>query len=69
MLTAADCDEILHQFPPVVAAFAYGSGVIEQAGYANLSNLIPSSTESSSLPMVDLIFVVSDWSRLTVIFS
>lgn len=35
MLSGFDSDEILKQFPPVVFAFAYGSGVIEQNEYCS----------------------------------
>lgn len=61
MLDSIDGEEILRQFPSVEFAFAYGSGVLPQAGY-NYSN-------SSLLPMLDLVFAVSDpvqWHRLNM---
>ena len=67
MLSGFDSDEILKQFPPVVFAFAYGSGVIEQNEYFQ-GHLPPQTTDGSSkgaaaaatMPMVDLIFAVDD---------
>ena len=53
MFSAEDSVEILQQFPPVVYAFAYGSGVVTQGGYDY-------SKPSSQLPMLDLVFVVED---------
>jgi hypothetical protein len=52
----SDIQDILRQFPTLDAAFAYGSGVIEQGGYEKLRL----TTESASMPMVDMIFVVND---------
>lgn len=71
MLSDLDTEEILRQFPPILAAFAYGSGVIEQGGYsysyslpnnrsAFLQEEANTNTPPLPLPMVDLIFVVED---------
>lgn len=70
MLSGFDSDEILKQFPPVVFAFAYGSGVIEQNEYfqGHLPPHPQETTDGSSkgaaaaatMPMVDLIFAVDD---------
>ena len=55
---SANKEELLallaEQYPPVLAAYAYGSGVVAQAGYDY------SSADPSQLPMLDLIFVVED---------
>lgn len=68
VLTDHDFNELLKQFPPVLCAYAYGSGVIKQDGYEHLNNaanpLNASSaaveSSSQSLPMVDMMFVVED---------
>lgn len=44
-------ESILEQFPSVCFAFAYGSGVIEQTGYAS---------NSASQVLIDVILVVED---------
>lgn len=48
--------EVLAQYPSVSAAFAYGSGVVEQGGY----DYSLKDKDSAQLPMLDLIFVVED---------
>jgi hypothetical protein len=71
MLENNEIKEILQHFPPVELAFAYGSGVFVQKGYdySSLSTSSSSSSsplkeknqkKSSSLPMVDFIFVVEN---------
>ena len=50
-----DFSALLATFPETNFAFAYGSGAIEQGGYSYDKNL-----PASSLPMLDLIFVVDD---------
>lgn len=49
-----ELQEVLSQYPNVLAAFAYGSGVVEQGGYDY------SGVDPAQLPMVDMIFVVED---------
>lgn len=49
-----ELQEVLTHYPDVLAAFAYGSGVVEQGGY-DYSGVNP-----AQLPMVDMIFVVED---------
>ena len=65
MLSDTDCQELLRQFPLVEGAFAYGSGAIEQSGYDY-------KRKSSSLPMVDLVFIVEDpykWHQQNLIIN
>jgi len=54
--------ELLGHLPPVDLAFAYGSGVFQQAGYE--SPTTPGSSlpldNYSHLPMLDLVFAVKD---------
>lgn len=57
MLSSDDANEILSQFPKVESAFAYGSGVVQQASY---------DYKNGEFPMLDLIFVVDnaeEWHR------
>lgn len=59
MFTPSDIDELFNQFPAVDFAVAYGSGVLKQEGYDY-------NVESKHLPMIDMIFAVSDsveWHR------
>lgn len=49
-----DYDKILRRFPPISYAFAYGSGVFQQAGYDNIS------APNGNQPMYDVILVVDD---------
>ena len=44
---------LLAHFPPVDFAFAYGSGAVQQIGYAY-------DVTSKELPMIDVIFAVTD---------
>ena len=55
MLQEGDVEEALSMFPSVSAAFAYGSGAVEQGGYHY-------SVENggAELPMLDLVLVVED---------
>jgi mitochondrial translocator assembly and maintenance protein 41 len=54
MLSPVEAEGLLNQFPEVVFAFAYGSGVVKQGGYDY------TNTPSQKLPMIDLILVVDD---------
>jgi len=59
MFSQFDIDELFEQFPPVEFAVAYGSGVLKQNSYDY-------EVESKQLPMIDMIFAVSDpleWHR------
>lgn len=63
----SDYAKILPHFPSVDFAFAYGSGAIQQRGYDYSSSDggcdVTSSSSSSSLtelPMIDVIFAVTD---------
>lgn len=58
MLTDADYQELLRQFPPVLSCFAYGSGVVEQGGYNY--TLDKTLNQKEKLPMIDLIMIVDD---------
>lgn len=49
-----ELQELLGHYPTMVAAFAYGSGVVEQGGYDY------SAVDPSQLPMLDMIFIVED---------
>lgn len=66
MLSDKDCEDILSIFPEVAFAMAYGSGVVEQAGYdyslaKRPDSVLNSNNDSASLlPMLDFIFVVED---------
>lgn len=53
-ITLDSLDEVLRSYPPMVCAFAYGSGVVEQGGYDY------SHKDPARLPMLDMIFVVED---------
>ena len=55
MLQETDVEEVLSMFPPVTAAFAYGSGAVEQGGYQ-----YSDKKGGAELPMLDLVFVVED---------
>ena len=54
-----DLTAALQAFPPVDLAFAYGSGVFQQSGYAVLPSGDLDAARTPS-PMVDLVFAVSD---------
>ena len=56
MFNDADITELLRQYPPVDYAIAYGSGVLQQSNYDY-------TVEDSKLPMIDIIFAVSDAKR------
>lgn len=56
---------LLSHFPPVDFAFAYGSGVVQQEDYMDISSNT-GKKNFSDLPMLDLVFAVSDpvaWHR------
>ena len=55
MMQDADAEEVLSTFPSVTAAFAYGSGAVEQGGY-NYSD----EKGGAELPMLDMVFAVED---------
>jgi hypothetical protein len=54
MLDDEDAADLLAQFPSVEFAFAYGSGVVEQAGYTY------EYVDPQNLPMLDAVLVVED---------
>eukprot|EP00903_Cladosiphon_okamuranus_P009410 g8974.t1 len=53
-LSDEELTEIVSAFPAVEFAFAYGSGVVQQKGYAEYVS------RPSELPMLDLVLVVND---------
>ena len=64
MLSEEDGQELLRQFPEVIAAFAYGSGAIPQQGYCY--------KDKNNLPMIDFIFVVEnplEWHKKNMVLN
>jgi translocator assembly and maintenance protein 41 len=64
MLSEDDYNDIISQFPPIVFAFSYGSGAIEQGGYT-----YDSGVQDNKLPMLDFIFAVEnaeEWHRMNL---
>ena len=55
MLQKTDVEEVLSKFPSVTAAFAYGSGAVEQGGYQ-----YNDEKGGAELPMLDVVLVVED---------
>eukprot|EP00752_Nemacystus_decipiens_P010611 g9449.t1 len=53
-LSDEELTELISAFPAVEFAFAYGSGVVQQKGYAE------NVSRPSDLPMLDLVLVVKD---------
>eukprot|EP01038_Epipyxis_sp_PR26KG_P005840 gene5840-8057_t len=59
MLTDIDIATLLEQFPHLVCAFAYGSGVVKQGGYS-YDAITTSDKANEDLPLLDFIFVVDN---------
>lgn len=61
-------DDILSKFPAIQFAFAYGSGVVEQAGY----NYTVKKSSTVPLPMIDMVFAVDnpeEWHHKNLILN